>query len=351
MTQNDQLAAAAKLAEKSAGALSVLQNQIAVLEKENAFLRAQIIQFGIDAAASSGSQSSAGGSRQLLNSPLAQSLLSSVSQSPQVASAININGATSASTPPAISSSPSSSVGQGQQTTTTQLAAQQLLISLAQSLTNSPLLTSQSPSTSSSPLTQPITTSPASAQLSMSHLSAVPAMAPVTPSRLTTPPAQQLSATVTSAPPTPQPPPPPPPTQQQQQQQALFNASSATVSLPSAPVLGSLVQTLASLAGTNTTASPSPLPKAALSPAVGVAVANAQPSQSSTGGGLSAAAAASLLNTLILAQSVLTGGGGGAGGVANPAVSGQGGSLLGDSSSVLSSIGLESVATGDHTTQ
>jgi hypothetical protein len=57
MTQNEQLAATAKLAEKSANALSVLQNQIAVLEKENAFLRAQIIQFGIDAAAS-GSQGS-----------------------------------------------------------------------------------------------------------------------------------------------------------------------------------------------------------------------------------------------------------------------------------------------------
>ena len=57
MSQNEQLAATAKLAEKSANALSVLQNQIAVLEKENAFLRAQIIQFGIDAAAS-GSQAS-----------------------------------------------------------------------------------------------------------------------------------------------------------------------------------------------------------------------------------------------------------------------------------------------------
>ena len=57
MTQNEQLAATAKLAEKSASALAVLQNQIAVLEKENAFLRAQIIQFGIDAAAS-GSQTS-----------------------------------------------------------------------------------------------------------------------------------------------------------------------------------------------------------------------------------------------------------------------------------------------------
>lgn len=346
--QNEQLAAAAKLAEKSAGALSVLQNQIAVLEKENAFLRAQIIQFGIDAAASSGSQSSAG-SRQLLNSPLAQSLLSSVSQSPQVASAINMNNSAVTSTPSVVSSSPP--VAQGAQSST-QLAAQQLLISLAQSLTNSPLLTSQSPSTSSSPLTQPpITTSPSSAHLAaVSQLSAVPTVAPVTPSRLTTPPSQQLAAAaVPSTPPAPQ---PPPSQQQQAQSPSLFNTGAATVSLSSsAPMFGSLVQTLASLAGTNTTASPSPLPKTALSSA-GSAVPAAPPAQSPAGGGLSAAAAASLLNTLILAQSVLTGGGGGAGGVVNPAVSGQGGgSLLGDSSSVLSGIGLESVAAGDHTTQ
>ena len=348
--QNEQLAAAAKLAEKSAGALSVLQNQIAVLEKENAFLRAQIIQFGIDAAASSGSQSSAG-SRQLLNSPLAQSLLNSVSQSPQVASAINMNNSAVTSTPSVVSSSPP--VAQGAQSST-QLAAQQLLISLAQSLTNSPLLTSQSPSTSSSPLTQPpITTSPSSAHLAaVSQLSAVPTVAPVTPSRLTTPPSQQLAAAaVPSTPPAPQPP-PPPSQQQQAQSPSLFNTGAATVSLSSsAPMFGSLVQTLASLAGTNTTASPSPLPKTALSSA-GSAVPAAPSAQSPAGGGLSAAAAASLLNTLILAQSVLTGGGGGAGGVVNPAVSGQGGgSLLGDSSSVLSGIGLESVAAGDHTTQ
>ena len=57
MTQNEQLAATAKLAEKAANTLTMVQNQIAVLEKENAFLRAQIIQFGIDAAAS-GSQAS-----------------------------------------------------------------------------------------------------------------------------------------------------------------------------------------------------------------------------------------------------------------------------------------------------
>ena len=65
------------------------------------------------------------------------------------------------------------------------------------------------------------------------------------------------------------------------------------------------------------------------------------PSSSGTTGGLSAAAAASLLNTLILAQNVLTGGG------TNPA---GGGVVLGDSDSVLSGIGLEAIATGDHTT-
>ena len=39
ISQNEQLASTAKLAEKSANALSLLQNQITVLEKENAFLR------------------------------------------------------------------------------------------------------------------------------------------------------------------------------------------------------------------------------------------------------------------------------------------------------------------------
>ena len=39
ISQNEQLATTAKLAEKSANALSLLQNQITVLEKENAFLR------------------------------------------------------------------------------------------------------------------------------------------------------------------------------------------------------------------------------------------------------------------------------------------------------------------------
>lgn len=347
ITQNEQLAATAKLAEKSATALSVLQNQIAVLEKENAFLRAQIIQFGIDAAAS-GSQSS-GGNRQLLNSPLAQSLLNSVSQSPQVATGINMNNtvtSVAATTLPSSSSPvPGTAVGQSPQNPT-QLAAQQLLISLAQSLTNSPLLTSQSPSTSSSPLSQPVTTSPSSTHLvatSTGHLS----VAPGTPSRLNTNP-HPVQLAVTSAPSTPQ----PQHTQPQTQQSLL----SGTVPLSStAPVLGSLVQTLASLAGTATTASPGPVPKANNLPAVVSALPGSvpQPPVSGTAGGLSAAAAASLLNTLILAQSVLTGGGGGgAVGVANsPSVSGPGASVLGDSSSVLSSIGLETVATSDHSAQ
>ena len=139
----------------------------------------------------------------------------------------------------------------------------------------------------------------------------------------------------------------------------------AAISLPTtAPVLGSLVQTLASLAGTNTTASPSPVPKAVPNSATlppSLTSANLSPAQlqttgvppssgGGTTGGLSAAAAASLLNTLILAQNVLTGGGASPAGVgvANP-VSG-GGVVLGDSGSVLSGIGLEAVTTGDHTT-
>jgi hypothetical protein len=105
-----------------------------------------------------------GGNRQLLNSPLAQSLLNSVSQSPQVASAININNNTPP-TNPALSS-PGGGAGPQQQSST-QLAAQQLLISLAQSLTNSPLLTSQTPPSGSSPspLAQTVSTSPPTVHL------------------------------------------------------------------------------------------------------------------------------------------------------------------------------------------
>ena len=112
-----------------------------------------------------------GGNRQLLNSPLAQSLLNSVSQSPQVASAINISNNTPVGTTPtnpALSSPGGGGGGVGpQQQSSTQLAAQQLLISLAQSLTNSPLLTSQTPSSGSSPspLAQAVSTSPPSGNL------------------------------------------------------------------------------------------------------------------------------------------------------------------------------------------
>lgn len=102
LNQNDQLSATAKLAEKSASALHVLQNQITVLEKENAFLRAQMIQLGIDSSTSSLN------SRSLLSNTLTQSLLST----PQVAS------------------------HPAQPNTT------QLLMNLAQTLTSNPLLTS-----------------------------------------------------------------------------------------------------------------------------------------------------------------------------------------------------------------
>ncbi len=102
LNQNDQLSTTAKLAEKSAGVIQVLQNQIAVLEKENAFLRAQMIQLGIDTS------SSALNTRSLLANSLTQSLLTT----PHVA------------TPPPIPNTT------------------QLLMNLAQSLTNNPLLAS-----------------------------------------------------------------------------------------------------------------------------------------------------------------------------------------------------------------
>lgn len=284
MTQNEQLAGTAKLAEKSANALSLLQNQITVLEKENAFLRAQIIQFGIDAAASS---SQSGPGRQLLNSPLAQSLLNTVAQSPQV----------SASPLPVTANQAS------------QNAAQQLLLSLAQSLTNSPLLTSLTQTANNAASTlQAQTSSSSTPLLTSSQITA----AQVTPSRLTTPPLSNPS----------------PP-------QLLQSAISGSATPPqTTPGLSSLVQTLASI--TNTTTSPSnPINKPST-------LASSAPPQGS--GGLSAAAAASLLNTLILAQNVLTGGSG-------PNGSGQSGATLTDSSSVLSTVGLESVATTDHNAQ
>lgn len=105
--QNEQLTATAKLAEKSANALQVLQNQISVLEKENAFLRAQMIQLGID------NTSSAISARTLFANPLTQSLLSSAQVQP--------------SPPPPPPPVPNTT---------------QLLVSLAQTLTSNPLLAS-----------------------------------------------------------------------------------------------------------------------------------------------------------------------------------------------------------------
>ena len=103
-------------------------------------------------------------------------------------------------------------------------------------------------------------------------------------------------------------------------------------------------------AAPNSAALPPSLASANLPPAQLQTTGIPPSSSSGTTGGLSAAAAASLLNTLILAQNVLTGGGASPAGVgvAN-AVSG-GGVVLGDSSSVLSGIGLEAITTGDHTT-
>ena len=120
MTQNEQLSAAAKLAEKSASALQVLQNQITVLEKENAFLRAQMIQIGIDTT----SGTIAG--RNLLPNSLAQSLL-------------NTAQLQAAPPPPSL--------------TTPNNNTTQLLVSLAQSLTNNPLLASLTQGSSSTPPT------------------------------------------------------------------------------------------------------------------------------------------------------------------------------------------------------
>ena len=107
LTQNDQLSATAKLAEKSAGALQVLQNQIAVLEKENSFLRAQMIQLGIDTS------SNALNTRSLLTNSLTQSLLNT----PHVVTPHVV-------TPPPVPNTT------------------QLLMNLAQTLTSNPLLAS-----------------------------------------------------------------------------------------------------------------------------------------------------------------------------------------------------------------
>ena len=226
IVQNNQLATTAKLAEKSANALSVLQNQITVLEKENAFLRAQIIQLGLDATASS---QTAALSRQLLSSPL--------------------TGLFATPSPPT-PSLPSSS---------THTAAQQLLISLAQSLSGSPLL-GHTPTPSVS-----LTPSPRTHNLSS-----------LTPS--------QLVSTLASVP-------------------SLSTLSSSNLStLPqTTPILTSLVQTLASIANTSTTPS-TPLPKVTPLPTPPPALSML----SSQTQGISATAAANLLNTLLLAQNVLS---------------------------------------------
>lgn len=219
MQQNEHLSTTAKLAEKSATALSLLQNQISVLEKENAFLRAQIIQLGIDAANSSQNLN-----RQFMSTSLAQSLLNS------------------SGTPTANPPSSSSSVA----------ATQQLLLSLAQSLT------------------QPTS-----------------AVAPPT-----------LSAS----------PPRPLPGSQ------LTSLLPSQLSTPTTPLLTSLVQTLASIAGTTTTTQANSLPRVSL-PTLQSQLQSQPP--------LPASAAASLINTILMAQNVLTGG----------VVSGAGGQE-GDTSSV-----------------
>lgn len=282
ISQNEQLAGTAKLAEKSANALSLLQNQITVLEKENAFLRAQIIQFGIDAAASNSHPTNV--NRQILNTPLAQSLLNTVAQASQQA----------ATPPPAPPPLPQNPVGNN-----TQATAQQLLISLAQSLTNSPLLTTPP---SQTPVST-VTSSPSHLPPSLSATS--------TPARL--PPSVQSISPITAA--------------HQPQGNTLV-----------APLLSSLVQTLASLANTNTTTAtppPPPLPKPSPPPISTTQPQTPPQAPPPTSGGLSAAAAASLLNTLIMAQNVLT----------NTSTGPGGGASV--SEAVLNSMGLEAVSRGE----
>ena len=230
LVQNDQLSTTAKLAEKSANALSVLQNQITVLEKENAFLRAQIIQLGIDATAST---QTAALSRQLLSSPLTGLLTPS---------------------PPSL---PSSS---------THTAAQQLILSLAQSLSGSPLLGQSS----SMP---PVSLTPAPSTPPKAH-----SLSTLTPSQLVS----SLTSVSPSLP-------------------TLTSGSSPAAPLTT-PILTSLVQTLASIASTSTTPS-MPLPRVTPLP---TPPPPPLPMLSSQAQGISAtAAAASLLNTLLLAQNVL----------------------------------------------
>ena len=253
IVQNNQLSTTAKLAEKSANALSVLQNQITVLEKENAFLRAQIIQLGIDATASS---QTAALSRQLLSSPL--------------------TGFLNPPPPPPPPSLPSSS---------THTAAQQLILSLAQSLSGNPLLGQSVPpsvSLTPSPSTPP-------------KLNSLPTLTP-----------SQLVYSLASSPSLP--------------------TSTLSIAAPlTTPILTSLVQTLASIANTST--SPSmPLPKA-----TPLATPPPLPMLGSHAPGISATAAASLLNTLLLAQNVLNIG----------TTSGQAEGSNGVASSVLNTVTIE----------
>lgn len=203
ITHNEQLTATAKLAEKSANALQVLQNQITVLDKENAFLRSQMIQLGIENTAG------ALNSRSLLSNPLAQSLLG---------------------TQPAAPTIPNTT---------------QLLVSLAQTLSANPLLVSLAQNTAAlqAAAVAAATNSPVSAS------------------------ANSLTTT----------------TQVSPSFQAQLSSSSNTNQ-----VVNSLVQTLASIANTNTTPSQPPISSATQPPAVTLT------------------AAASLINSLIMAQSALT---------------------------------------------
>ena len=194
---NEQLSTTAKLAEKSSSALQVLQNQITVLEKENSFLRTQMIQLGIDNTASLNTRS-------LLSSPLAQSLL---------------NSQAAAASPPV--------------PTTTQL-----LVSLAQTLSANPLLASLAQNTAALQAAAAAATAPA----------ASPSLPP---------------------PPTSTPP------QISQSLQAQLNSSSSAHQ-----VMNTLVQSLASIATTNTSPSQPPTPP-------------------------NLTAAASLINSLIMAQNAL----------------------------------------------
>lgn len=325
LAQNEQLAGTAKLAEKSANALSLLQNQITVLEKENAFLRAQIIQFGIDAAASNSQPSSV--NRQILNSPLAQSLLNTVAQASQVQQQPQPQQQQAAPPPPVPPTQPvapppappaaPAPQNAGVPAASSQATAQQLLISLAQSLTNSPLLTTPTPHPQQ-PL--PILVSSSSVNSSPPHLPTSSSVAALTPVSATPTSRLQQPAPVTlqQVVPTPVPAPPPPPG---------LGSSPSQV----APLINTLVQTLASIAST-----PSPVPKPS-PPVATTAQVQAPPQVTPTaGGGLSAAAAASLLNTLIMAQNVLTNTGSPAGGA---------GAAMGEATPPV--LGLEAVSRGE----